>query len=139
MVVGRDGKNGEPAQPGKDGRDGFGFDDFGIEYDGEKTFTFYFMRGDERKEFKFVTPLIIYRGIWRQGKYLKGDAVTSDGSMFVAREDTETVPGTTGSDWQLATKRGRDGKGEKGDPGKPGTHGRDGRDLTQIGPDGRKW
>ena len=34
------------------GRDGFGFDDFGIEYDGEKTFTFYFVRGEEQKRFQ---------------------------------------------------------------------------------------
>ena len=38
-----------------------------------------------KKTFTFVTPLIIYRGIWRQGKYLKGDAATSEGSMFVAK------------------------------------------------------
>ena len=56
------------------------------------------------------------------------------------RQDTETAPGTTGSDWQLATKRGREGKqGEKGDPGDPGKHGRDGRDLTQMAFDGKKW
>ena len=66
--------------------------------------------------------------------------MTWDGGMFVARQDTETVPGTNGSDWKLATKRGRDGsKGEKGDPGKSGKDGSPGRDLTQMGFDGKKW
>ena len=127
------------GEPGKDGRDGFGFEDFGIEYDGEKTFTFYFVRGDDKKTFTFITPLIIYRGLWKAGKFLKGDAVTVDGSMFVAKQDTDAMPGTN-KEWQLAAKRGRDGdNGKKGDPGSIGKAGRDGRDLTQMGLDGSKW
>ena len=85
------------------------------------------------------SPAVIYRGIWQQGNYQHGDAVTRDGSTWIAKSDTDTVPGADGSGWVLSTKRGRDGRdGIKGEKGERGAEGRAGRDLTQLGIDGGK-
>lgn len=110
VVKGQDGKD------GADGRDGFGFDSLTAKHDGAREFTLVFTRGDEIREFKFTMPLMIYRGIWDPawvGGYAKGDVVTRQGSTWVAVEDT--APGETPGDvasknWQLAVKRGQNGK-----------------------------
>lgn len=132
----------EKFAPPKDGKDGFSLDNFTAEFDGERTLTFRFEDAAHSKESKIVLPHPLFRGIWREGNYQRGDSVVRDGSTFIALKDTATIPGTPNSDWQLSTKRGRDGKDGKsvtGPPGPPGKDGRDGRDLTQLGPDGKKW
>lgn len=113
---GRDGKDGAPGLNGKDGsdgingKDGLGFDDIHVEHDGERGFKFAFIRGDQRKEFgAFTIPSVIYRGVWKEGEYKKGDAVTWAGSMFVAEGDTSTKPEAKDSAWRLSVKRGKDG------------------------------
>lgn len=93
----------------KDGRDGFGFDDMSLAHDGERSFTLRFARGDQVKEFAFDVPVVIDRGVWREGQYAKGDAVTWGGSLWIAREATAEKPETSAA-WRLAVKRGRDGK-----------------------------
>lgn len=134
------GKDGENGKDGKDGRDGLGFKDMSVTFDGERSFIFKFALEDRVEELSLKVPFMIYRGVWRAGLYERGDCVTRDGSMFVAREDTDKQPGTIESGWQLATKRGRDGRdGDKGDKGDPGSPGKKGQDLTQLGPDGKKW
>lgn len=51
-----------------------------------------------------------YCGTYSLGmNYEKGDAVTYAGSLWVARTDTKTRPGT-GQEWTLAVKRGRDAR-----------------------------
>jgi hypothetical protein len=102
VVVGRDGaagKDGEPGAPGRDGRDGIdgvGFDDLSAEYDGERTITLRAARGDNVKEWSWQMPVVIDRGVYRDGtQYEKGDATTF------------------GDGWRLAVKRGRDGKDAK--------------------------
>jgi integrin beta 3 len=130
----------EKYPPPKDGKDGFGLENFTAEFDGERTLTLRFEDEAHSKEAKLILAHPIYRGVWREGEYQRGDQVTRDGSQFIALADTTTVPGTPNCNWQLSTKRGRDGKpGPMGPQGKPGEPGRDGRDLTQIGPDGKKW
>lgn len=57
----------------------------------------------------FSIPMVIDRGVWREGEHEKGDHVTWDGSGWIAQRKTATKPGT-GPDWRLSTKRGRDGK-----------------------------
>lgn len=52
----------------------------------------------------------LYRGTWDEEEgYRKGDMVTAAGSLWVARSDAPGRPGD-GEGWQLAVKRGRDGK-----------------------------
>jgi integrin beta 3 len=113
---GVDGQNGQPGEPGrdgapgKDGQDGVGFDDLTAEYDGERTITLKFVRGDRVKSFAFDVPVVLDRGVYREGsEYKAGDAVTWAGSVWIAQRDTKAKP-DAGDDWRLSVKRGRDGR-----------------------------
>lgn len=118
-VTGRDGLMGLPGRDGQkgadgiDGQDGLGFDDITVEYDGERTFSLAFHRGDRKKTFgAFTLPLTIYRGVWEEGTYQRGDQVTWNGSQFHALKETTAKPETS-PDWRLCVKRGRDGRDGK--------------------------
>jgi hypothetical protein len=95
----------------KDGADGLGFDDLSVEYDGERSFTIKFQRGEEIKEFAFRIPVVLDRGVFKQERaYERSDGVTYGGSWWIAQRDApEGKPGF-GGDWRLAVKHGRDGK-----------------------------
>lgn len=75
---------------------------FEVVHDGERGLTF--RLGDQQSVIRL--PAMIYRGVWDQQSYEKGDSVTFDGSMFVAQVDTSSKPGTDDT-WRLAVKRGR--------------------------------
>lgn len=138
-VIGKDGSPGLAGHDGKDGVDGLGFDDMTVEHDGERGFVLRFERGDIKKEFSFVIPAVLDRGVWREGQYQKGDGATWGGSFFIAQRDTSDKPETSDA-WRLSVKRGRDGKdGKPGERGPDGPQGKAGRDLTQIGADGARW
>lgn len=108
QFVGKDGENGKP---GKDGTDGVGFDDLSVGYDGEKTVTLSFSKGDQIKEFSFVLPVVIDRGVFTEGKeYQPGDGVTWAGSFWIAQNNTSDKPDSYIKSWRLAVKKGRDGK-----------------------------
>ncbi len=156
---GADGKDGAPGpegQKGLDGRDGLNgkdgadgitmdFDDLqAADYDGEKTVTLTFQRGDRVKTFPIVFSVPVYRDVYVEGKtYAAGDLVTWGGGMFIAKQSTSAKPGLPTEEsraWKLCVKAGRDGKeGKPGPQGEKGLDGRNGKDLTQLGPDGRKW
>lgn len=103
-VVGKDG------EPGKPGADGVGFDDLEATYDGEKTVKLKFVKGERVKEFSFALPVVIDRGVYREGnEYKAGDAVTWGGSLWIAQKDTNAKPDAS-DEWRLSVKRGRDGK-----------------------------
>jgi hypothetical protein len=117
---------------GRDGIDGLGFEDLTVVHDGERQFTVRFARGEQVREFPFVIPALLDRGVWRDGAYAKGDVVTFGGSSWIAQADTTGKPELS-PDWRLSTKRGRDGKdGTAGKPGERGPEGKPGRD-------GRTW
>lgn len=115
LVVGKDGrdglngKDGADGAPGRDGADGFGFDDLSFEHDGERGFVLRFVKGERTKEFSFQVPVVLDRGVWREGDYSKGDGVSWGGSFWIAQKDTDSKP-DSGDGWRLAVKRGRDGK-----------------------------
>lgn len=151
-IPGRDGRDGQPGLPGEkgidgkngrdgaDGKDGLGFDDLSVEHDGERTITLRFVRGETVKEFPIKLAIPLDRGVWKDGKYDKGDCVTWGGSTWIAQKDTDTKPDTAESDWRLSVKRGRDGKdGKHGEKGAQGPEGRPGRDLTHMMTDGVKY
>lgn len=102
---------------GKDGADGLGFDDAVVEYDGERSFAVVISRGDKRKEFPFKIPVLIERGVYKDGTaYERGDGVTAGGNYWIALKDTTLRPGDNNADWRLAVRKGRDGKdGAKGE------------------------
>jgi Collagen triple helix repeat (20 copies) len=106
---GRDGLTGRDGIPGKDG---VSLEHFDIRWDKRKTLTFEYGAGErlERKNLKL--PYQQYMGPWTAGHYLEGDGVTMNGSEWIAMRDTDKKPeGLDGNDdWQLAVKRGRNGK-----------------------------
>jgi hypothetical protein len=95
------------GEKGEKGADGFGVEKF--EQRGEREVVAIYRNGDEVIEQSFKFPALIYRGVYKQGQFENGDAVTYAGSLWIANKDTEAVPGSN-ADWKLAVKRGRDGK-----------------------------
>lgn len=112
---------GKDGQPGKDGADGLGFDDADIAYDGERSFTITWRQGDRVKEKTFHVPTVIDRGYWREGTEAKtGDAMTHDGTLWIAVRDTKAKPARESEDWRIGARRGRDGiQGPAGKDYKP--------------------
>lgn len=139
-VPGRDGKDGKDGDKGHNGADGIGFDDLDIDYDGERSITLRFVQGERVKEFPIMLPIPLDRGQYKSSAdYVRGDAATYGGSLWIAQKATGDKPGTSDA-WRLAVKCGRDGKnGKDGERGEPGKEGRPGKDLTQLGLDGAKW
>lgn len=60
-------------------------------------------------------PSMVYKGIYSEdGIYDLQDVVTHSGSLWIAMAEKDLgVPGTDGSYWKLAVKRGQDGKHSK--------------------------
>lgn len=69
---------------------------------------------------EFHIPMVIDKGVWREGEYEKGDHVSRDGSGWIAQCKTVSQPGApgTGTDWRLSTKRGQNGKDADREPPK---------------------
>jgi hypothetical protein len=112
---GADGANGKDGKNGLDGKDGFGFDDVNVEFDGERTITLVFERGEERKEFPVtLSKLPNYQGVLvpSAGRtYQVGDLVTFGGHVWRCDVATDQEPRNYGPKlWTKAVHRGRDGK-----------------------------
>lgn len=106
QVVGKDG------EPGKDGET-FTLDDFDIEQIDERSISLKFTRGAACHSFELAFAVPIDRGVWSEAKaaeYVRGDAVTWAGSLWIAQKDAPGKPDTADGGWRLAVKRGRDGK-----------------------------
>jgi hypothetical protein len=96
--------------PAVNGIDGFGFDDLTVEQSGERSFVLRFTQGERSKEFSFDVPVVIDRGVYKDGAtYAAGDGVTWAGSYWIAQKETASKP-DSGDGFRLAVKRGRDGK-----------------------------
>jgi hypothetical protein len=112
-----------------------GFRDAGLEIseDGRRCVLGIMLTSGKTHAKTFDMPTMIYRGIWREGDFRRGDTVTRDGSTWHCEvSGTKQVPGApNASDWKLCVKRGSDGRdgknGEPGPIGPAGTPGRDGR------------
>lgn len=133
-LTGEKGRDGVDGRDGADGKDGFGFDELGVDYDGERTVTLRYARGEEVKTFPVVLPVPIYRGVYRPDQtYVRGDQVTFGGSIWHCNKPNDEKPGDGSAAWTLAAKRGRDGKnGKDGQKGERGLEGKPGRDLTEL-------
>lgn len=107
VVVGRD------AEPAKQGESGFSLDDFAAEMQPDgRTVQMKFARGDQVQTYDLMLPVMIYRGVFKEGQsYERGDTVTWGGSLWHCDEPTDEKPEGPGKAWTLAAKRGRDGKG----------------------------
>ncbi len=126
---GRDGPHGLKGADGlngKDGHDGLGFDDWSVLQDDEdpRHVRLRGMNGDRIKEYALFFPCIVDKGVFKDGPYLKYEAVSFGGSLFIAQRNTTTERPEDGSGaWRLAVKRGRDGKGVEGKQGPQGPKG----------------
>lgn len=112
-AIGRDGQAGLPGRDGKDGKDGIDFADLNEFYEDDGRILvrqWLSPSGEIKKEFRHVTAAPLFRGIWQQRDYQRGDQVTHNGSQWIALHDTKAKPGEPNSGWQLTVKRGRDGK-----------------------------
>jgi len=77
----------------------------------DRTIELAFGNGEHRKVASFKWPVPVYRGTYKPGQqYDAGDMVTADGSGWIAKRATSSKPGTPNSGFQLAIKRGRDGR-----------------------------
>ena len=82
-----------------------GFDDLQVTYDGERKFTFRFVRGEKVKEFDFTVPMAIYREVFKEGTaYVTGDQVSFGGSIWHCLEPTTAKPGQGNPTWNLAVQ-----------------------------------
>jgi|tagenome__1003787_1003787.scaffolds.fasta_scaffold20977551_2 hypothetical protein len=145
---GTPGRDGRDGVPGNDGKDGLGFDDLTVNYDGDRTLTLAFVQADHTRSFPVALPIVLDRGVWRDGQYVQGDAVTYAGALWIAQRQTAARPGEgPEGGWRLAVKAPRHGKsafdlarsngfsgtdrqwlaslkGERGPEGRPGRDGR---------------
>lgn len=103
---------------GDPGKDGFSAEDLTFDTDGERVIILRYERAGVRKEARLVIPGMIYRGVWQEREFVKGDAITWGGSLWIAMRDTADKPESSDA-WRLATKKGRDGKDGGGPPPKP--------------------
>lgn len=105
-VVGRDG------DPGKDGAPGFALEDFDATLmDDGRTVLLSFTGKDMDYKVELGFPAMIYRGVYRDGSYEKGDTVTWGGSLWHCdAEKTDEKPGEGSKAWTLCAKKGRDGR-----------------------------
>ena len=122
---GRDGRDGFPGIAGKDGangvdgKDGFGLEDFDmvLSEDG-RTLSFKFVRGEVNVERQVKLDTMIYREVWREGEFDRGDVVTWGGSAWHCQQKTTDKPGTSAA-WKLMVKEGARGKDGDREPTKP--------------------
>lgn len=106
VVIGKDGED------GIDGKPGAGIDDFDAKLlpDG-RTIAMTFNGKDYEYTVELAFPAMIYRGVYREGEYAKGDTVTWAGSLWHCDADKSVdKPGDSSKDWTLCAKKGRDGK-----------------------------
>lgn len=98
---------------GEDGEDGLGFDDMDMDYDGERTFTFKWSKGERKKQKDFKVPIPLYRGVYKSGdttRWEAWDMLTYGGSVWRAKCDDPGPPGPNNQNWHLVVKKGADGK-----------------------------
>lgn len=113
-IKGEPGERGAAGEAGQPGTDGLGFDDLALDYDGERTVTLRFHKGDRIKEYPIEFPIVLDKGVWQErgvegAGYRKGDGVTWGGQFYIARKETFAKPDDHEA-WRLSVKRGRDAK-----------------------------
>lgn len=128
VFVGKDGENG---RDGKDGRDGVGIEDAEAAVESGEAVIRFMRDGKVAKEIRYPIPTLGHIGFWGPDKVAKaGDFTTHDGHLWWAKVKTSETPGYQSNDWQLAARKGADGKrGPAGKDYKP-------RDPVKIKDDG---
>ena len=97
--------------PGPPGKDGVGFDDLKFFHDGERKITFRFEQGERVLEKTFTFPVMIYRGVFREGEgYEQGDVCTWGGHAWHCDTTTKDKPDGKDRCWTMMIRKPRDGK-----------------------------
>lgn len=106
-IIGRDGKDGLNGTDGKSGEKGERGAD-GIATREEITS----LIEDRFADVQVRSLADTWRGVWKAGEtYKRGEVAQWDGSPWLALRDSKDVkPGTSGPDWNLFAKKGRDGR-----------------------------
>jgi hypothetical protein len=105
---------GPAGATGAPGADGLGFGDLVLEQLSDRELAVKAIAGDRVRELgRVVFPVVLDCGVWTPGRaYVKGDAVSYGGSLWIAQAATTARPESleAGRSWRLAVKRGRDGR-----------------------------
>ena len=102
------GDQGASGRDGKDGANGVTMDDLDLVQESRSVLVK--CRSTGRLVGRLYFPIPTYRGVYKDGMTCEpGDMVTHGGSVWHCQEATTTRPGD-GAPWQLAVKRGRDGR-----------------------------
>lgn len=92
-----------------DGKDALALEDFDISLsDDGRTVTMQLKSGEQLVERTLKIPSVLYKGVFTEQAYEKGDAVTYGGSLWIAEKDCPDGRPGASDDWRLAVKRGRD-------------------------------
>lgn len=110
VVPGPAGADGAPGADGKDGADGLTMGDLVLEQLSEREVLVKAVAGERVRELgRLVFPVVLDAGTYAAGRaYVKGDAVSYDGSLWIAKQATTARPATDAGAvaWRLAVKRG---------------------------------
>lgn len=80
-------------------------------FDGDRTFSVETETSSGQKSVTPVElPVMMYKKVWKEGEYRKGDMVTWSGGIWHCNEPTTEKPGDDKKSWTLAVKRGDKGK-----------------------------
>jgi hypothetical protein len=93
----------------KDGRDGFALEHFDAEMkDGGRTLVLKFEDAERKAEYEFGIPVMLYRGVYREGQvYKQGDTATWGGSLWHCDTiETTDKPDSGSKAWTLCAKKG---------------------------------
>lgn len=81
-----------------------------VDYDGMRKAVISVETSDgEKVEKELKIPAVLHKGVWREGRYEKGDNVQLSGSSWICVNDTEERPTDGSADWVLSAKRGGTG------------------------------
>jgi hypothetical protein len=105
------GKDGADGRDGKDGRDGVGIEDAEAAVESGEAVIRFMRDGKVAKEIRYPIPTLGHIGFWGPDKVAKaGDFTTHDGHLWWAKVKTSETPSYQSNDWQLAARKGADGK-----------------------------
>lgn len=96
---------------GADGKDGLTLQSFTASYERMTGLNLRMSDGESEKEINILPPIFEHQGFWSQGKSVSaGNTITHNGSLWIAKCDTDQEPGYQADDWNLAARKGADKK-----------------------------
>ena len=95
------------GKDGADGKDGVSYEGHSVTYDPVTHEGV--IRTLSGIETRFPLPGIVGKGYWREGTRAKAnEAWTHDGTLWIAKCETDSKPGIGNDDWYIGARKGRD-------------------------------